>query len=132
MRRCLMKAPTLAILQQKDCPFYEGKALPFLKSPSSLEAFIWRSGDGWDPMQGQQSHCTDPSALNLLFLAGSDRLCWFLNQKCAVGGVNCSIIFFPGCVLTLISCFGACLFFFRTESSLFRPLLLSEDRKSVV
>lgn len=31
--------------------------------------------------------------LHLLFLADLDRLCWFLSQNCAVGGVSTSIIF---------------------------------------
>lgn len=34
------------------------------------------------------SHSTGLSPVNLLLLAGSDRLCRFLSQKCAVGGVN--------------------------------------------
>lgn len=50
----------------------------------------WSSGKGWDPVQGQQSHCTleGLAPVNLLLLAGSDRLCRFLSQKRAVGGAN--------------------------------------------
>lgn len=33
-------------------------------------------------------HSTGLSPVNLLVLAGSDRLWTFLSQKCAVGGVN--------------------------------------------
>lgn len=55
-------------------------------------------------------HSTGLSPVNLLAAAGSDRLCRFLSQKCAVGGVNSATFFsFPDWVSPLTSGFGACL-----------------------